>query len=77
MTVHALPISRRANQAVDAPLSSTEEAAMIAAASQKIGELLDILRIDHRNDHKHARHAAARSPNVREGILARPFLRLS
>ncbi|HTY67237.1 MAG TPA: GTP cyclohydrolase I [Alphaproteobacteria bacterium] len=51
MTVHALPISRRANQAVDAPLSSTEEAAMIAAASQKIGELLDILRIDHRNDH--------------------------
>ncbi|MGE5202458.1 MAG: GTP cyclohydrolase I [Acidobacteriota bacterium] len=51
MTVHALPISRRANQAVDAPLSSAEEAAMIAAASQKIGELLDILRIDHRNDH--------------------------
>jgi GTP cyclohydrolase IA len=51
MSVHALTVPRRANQAVDAPLSAAEEAAMIAAASEKIAELLDILRIDHRNDH--------------------------
>jgi len=51
MNVHALRANRRANEAVDMPLSSGEEATMIAAASQKIAELLDILRIDHRNDH--------------------------
>jgi GTP cyclohydrolase IA len=51
MSIHALRANRRANEAVDVPLSSGEEAAMIAAASQKIAELLDVLRIDHRNDH--------------------------
>lgn len=51
MNVHALRTSRRANEAVEMPLSGGEEAAMIAAASQKIAELLDVLRIDHRNDH--------------------------
>ncbi len=51
MNIHALRANRRANEAVDRPLSNGEEAAMIAAASQKIAELLDVLRIDHRNDH--------------------------
>ena len=51
MNIHALRTHRRANEAVDLPLNSGEEAAMIAAAGQKIAELLDILRIDHRNDH--------------------------
>lgn len=51
MNVHALRTNRRANEAVDLPLGSAEEAAMIAAASQKIAELLDVLRIDHKNDH--------------------------
>lgn len=51
MNVHALRTNRRANEAIDLPLGSHEEAAMIAAASQKIAELLDVLRIDHKNDH--------------------------
>lgn len=51
MTVHTLTHARCANEAVDTPLTSADEAAMIAAASQKIGELLEILRIDYRNDH--------------------------
>jgi GTP cyclohydrolase I len=51
MNVHPLRANRRANETVDRPLSSGEEAAMIAAASQKIAELLDVLRIDHQNDH--------------------------
>jgi GTP cyclohydrolase IA len=49
--IHKLTIPRRGNEAVENPLDPVEEAAMIAAAAQKIGELLDILRIDHRNDH--------------------------
>jgi len=51
VNIHALRANRRANEAVDLPLGNGEEAAMIAAASQKIAELLDVLRIDHRNDH--------------------------
>jgi len=51
MTVHALRLDRRANEAIERPLDAGEEGAMIAAASRKIAELLDILRIDHRNDH--------------------------
>jgi GTP cyclohydrolase I len=51
MTVHALCLDPRANEAVERPLDPGEESAMIAAASRKIAELLDILRIDHRNDH--------------------------
>src|SRR5690349_12657006 len=50
-TVRKLTIARRANEPIDAPLQPMEEAAMIAAAAQKLGELLDVLRIDHRNDH--------------------------
>ncbi|MFH5925662.1 GTP cyclohydrolase I [Roseomonas xinghualingensis] len=39
-----------ANEALDEPLSAGEREAMICAASEKLEELLDILRIDHRND---------------------------
>lgn len=49
--IHQLLIPRRANEALEAPLSSAAEEAMIAAASQKLAELLEILRIDHLNDH--------------------------
>jgi GTP cyclohydrolase I len=41
----------RASQSLSRPLSEDERAAMIDAASTKIGELFDILRIDHPNDH--------------------------
>jgi len=49
--IRRLPIKRRGNEHVETPLEPFEEAAMIAAAAQKIGELLDVLQIDHRNDH--------------------------
>src|SRR5260221_9205937 len=49
--IRKLSVPRRANEAVDSPLEPGEAATMIAAATQKIGELLDVLRIDHRNDH--------------------------
>jgi GTP cyclohydrolase I len=49
--IRRLAIKRRGNEHVETPLEPFEEAAMIAAAAQKIGELLDILQIDHRNDH--------------------------
>jgi GTP cyclohydrolase I len=49
--VHQLFLPRRANEALDLPLSEAAEAMMIAAASQKIAELLEILHIDHANDH--------------------------
>jgi GTP cyclohydrolase I len=49
--LYKLIIPRRGNEAIERPLESADEAAMIAAAARKIGELLDILRIDHRNDH--------------------------
>jgi GTP cyclohydrolase I len=49
--VRRLVIPRRCNEAVDQPLSPAEEAAMIAGATEKIGELLEILRVDHRADH--------------------------
>ena len=47
--VHRLVIPRRGNEAIDEPLDPREEHAMIAAAAKKLEELLDILRIDHRN----------------------------
>jgi GTP cyclohydrolase I len=49
--VHKLTIPRRGNESIEVPLETAEEAAMIIAAAQKLGELLDVLRIDHRNDH--------------------------
>jgi len=39
------------NEALIDPLEPTEMDAMIAAATTKVAELLDVLRIDHRNDH--------------------------
>lgn len=49
--VRRLVIPRRSNEAIDEPLEPQEERAMIAGAAKKLEELLDILRIDHRNDH--------------------------
>ena len=49
--IHQLLIPRRANQALDAPLTEAAENVMIAAAAHKISELLDSLQIDHQNDH--------------------------
>ena len=53
------------NEALDAVLSPTEREAMICAASDKVAELLNILRIDHHND-----------PNTRgtPGRVARMFV---
>ena len=45
-----MPASR-CNEAVAMPLDAAREQAMIAAAAEKIGELFDVLLIDHRNDH--------------------------
>jgi GTP cyclohydrolase I len=39
-----------ANEALEPALSQGEREAMICAASEKLEELLDILRVDHRND---------------------------
>jgi GTP cyclohydrolase I len=39
------------NEALDPPLSEAAREGMIAAATQKLEELFDILRIDHANDH--------------------------
>lgn len=49
----------RSNEALHRPLTRTEQEAMIAAAAVKVDELLDILRIDHRQDHN-TRHTADR-----------------
>ena len=43
--------ARLCNEALDEPLGGAERALMRMAAAQKIGELFDILGIDHRNDH--------------------------
>ncbi|MGE0225900.1 MAG: GTP cyclohydrolase I [Acetobacteraceae bacterium] len=50
-SVRRLVIPRRANEAVDGPLTETERQQMIAAAAGKFAELFDILHIDHQNDH--------------------------
>jgi GTP cyclohydrolase I len=46
-----LKLARLCNQGLDQPLEDGEREAMIAAAAQKVEELFDVLRIDHRNDH--------------------------
>jgi GTP cyclohydrolase I len=51
VNVHRLHLPRRANEALDLPLTAEEQAAMIGAASRKFEELLDILKVDHRLDH--------------------------
>jgi GTP cyclohydrolase I len=49
--IHKLVIPRRCNEAIDAALDAGDEQAMLAAVAQKIEELFDVLRIDHKNDH--------------------------
>lgn len=51
INVHRLIVSHRSNAALEAPLEPLEEAAMIDAVARKLSDVLDILRIDHRNDH--------------------------
>jgi GTP cyclohydrolase I len=46
-----LNLARLCNETLDQPLTEAEREAMMAAAAQKVEELFDILRIDHRNDH--------------------------
>jgi GTP cyclohydrolase I len=46
----SLRIAAPANREVGAPLTAEQRASMIDAASEKVAELLDILRIDHRSD---------------------------
>ena len=50
-TLYRLHLPRRANEALDHPLSTPERAGMIAAATRKLEELFDILQVDHRTDH--------------------------
>jgi GTP cyclohydrolase I len=50
-SIFRLRPSRRANEEIETALSESERSAMIGAAAHKIGELFDILHIDHRNDH--------------------------
>lgn len=51
LNLHRLRPPRRSNEALDEPLTSEERAGMIAAATRKYEELLDILQVDHRFDH--------------------------
>ena len=53
MNYHAykLKLARRCNEALAEPMAQADREAMIAAAAQKVEELFDVLRIDHRNDH--------------------------
>jgi GTP cyclohydrolase I len=51
VSLHRLRTPRRANEALIEPLSNVERAGMIAAATRKLEELLDILLVDHSCDH--------------------------
>src|SRR5438874_10215024 len=46
-----LVIPRHCNEAIEVPLDARDEQRMIAAVAKKFEEVLDLLRIDHRNDH--------------------------
>lgn len=48
--IDTLYLGTPANQALDAPLTQEQKKSMIDAAAQKLTELLEILRIDHRAD---------------------------
>ena len=48
--IGTLYLGAPANQALDAPLTQEQKRSMIDAAAQKLSELLEILRIDHRTD---------------------------
>jgi GTP cyclohydrolase IA len=49
--VHQLNIARLGNEAVDAPLSLADKAAMATAVARKVEELFEVLKIDYRIDH--------------------------
>ena len=51
VSLHRLRSGRRSNEALDQPLTDDQRAAMIAAATRKLEELLDILQVDHHCDH--------------------------
>src|SRR5918998_117793 len=53
MNYHAykLELARLCNEALAEPMVQADREAMITAAAQKVEELFDVLRIDHRNDH--------------------------
>jgi GTP cyclohydrolase IA len=46
-----LKLARLCNEALAEPMAQADREAMITAAAQKVEELFDVLRIDHRNDH--------------------------
>ena len=48
--IDSLFLGTQANQALDAPLTQEQKKSMIDAAAQKLAELMEILRIDHRSD---------------------------
>lgn len=48
--IHRIHTAKRANEAVDLPLSLVEQTTMIAAATRKLEELFDIFQIDHGHD---------------------------
>jgi GTP cyclohydrolase IA len=48
--IDSLYLGTQANQALDAPLTQEQKKSMIDAAAQKLSELMEILRIDHRSD---------------------------
>jgi GTP cyclohydrolase I len=50
-TIHRLRPGARGNETISSVPSRSERDAMISAASIKIAELFDVLRIDHENDH--------------------------
>ena len=51
LILNRLRMPIRANQSLPMALNPEERAAMIGTAAGLIGELLDVLRIDHRDDH--------------------------
>lgn len=51
ISLHRLRPGRRSNEAMDEPLTADERKVMIAAATRKLEELLDVLRVDHQSDH--------------------------
>ena len=51
VSIHRLRTSFLANEALSLPLDPAERAGMIRAATGVLGELFDVLRIDHHNDH--------------------------
>ena len=51
VSIHRLRTSFLGNEALSLPLDPAERAGMIRAATGVLGELFDVLQIDHHNDH--------------------------